>query len=78
MQLFKSTFKSCADEDFPAGKPLVGVPDPDYHGTDARKMWRVYPCEWGQDVSVNLITYGYAVEYGQLSFDQQTIESAKT
>ena len=31
-----------------------------------------------KDVSVNLITYGYAVEYGQLSFDQQTIDRAIT
>jgi hypothetical protein len=39
------------------------VIDPDFDGK-------------AKDVSVNLITYGYAVNYGQLSFDQQSTEQA--
>ena len=39
------------------------VVDPDFHSK-------------AKDVSVNLITYGYAVDYGQLSFDRRSTKQA--
>ena len=68
---------SCEDEDFPAGKPFVGVLDPDYHGTDVSQMYKIFPCSWGQnasewvwprnDTSRPLDQYGY--ERALMNFD---------